>query len=167
MATQALPIPIQAPVDGPGLLRGDGRAVLGGNELIVKGALEAGVSLITGYPGSPVAEVFLICEEHAAALADLGVEAILANNEAQSAAMLNGARQVPGARSMTVFKSVVSSRWSGWLSEHHPSLFTSRPRARAYRAWKYLQVPKGGARRAAGEEISRRAYSRRTSARPS
>ena len=106
MATQALPTPIQRTVDAAGLMRGDGRAVLIGNELIVKGALEAGVSLITGYPGSPVAEVFLICEEHAAALADLGVEAILANNEAQSAAMLNGARQVPGARSMTVFKSV-------------------------------------------------------------
>jgi indolepyruvate ferredoxin oxidoreductase len=86
--------------------RGHNRAVLAGNELIVKGALEAGVSLITGYPGSPVAEVFLVCEEHASHLADLGVEAVLANNEAQSAAMLNGARQVPGSRSMTVFKSV-------------------------------------------------------------
>jgi indolepyruvate ferredoxin oxidoreductase len=91
--------------DAP-LLRESGRVVLGGNELIVKGALEAGVSLITGYPGSPVAEVFLVCEQHADHLAELGVEAILANNEAQSAAMLNGARQVPGARSMTVFKSV-------------------------------------------------------------
>ena len=35
-----------------------------------------------------------------------GVEASLANNEAQSAAMVNGARQVPGARAMAVFKSV-------------------------------------------------------------
>jgi indolepyruvate ferredoxin oxidoreductase len=92
--------------DGPPLERGTGRAVLDGNELIVKGALEAGVSLITGYPGSPVAEVFSICEAHAAYLRELGTEAQLANNEAQSAAMLNGARQVPGARAMTVMKSV-------------------------------------------------------------
>ncbi|MEW6583511.1 MAG: thiamine pyrophosphate-dependent enzyme, partial [Actinomycetota bacterium] len=80
--------------------------MLNGNELIVKGALEAGVSLVTGYPGSPVAEVFLILEQHAAYLAELGVEASLANNEAQAAAMLNGARQVPGARAMAVMKSV-------------------------------------------------------------
>ena len=94
------------PADGPPLLRGSGRAVLDGNELIVKGALEAGVSLITGYPGSPVADVFSICESHAPYLRELGVEAQLANNEAQSAAMLNGARRVPGARAMAVFKSV-------------------------------------------------------------
>ncbi len=106
MGTQTLPSPTATQSDAPGVLRERGRAVLAGNELIVKGALEAGVSLITGYPGSPVAEVFLICEEHAETLGELGVEAILANNEAQSAAMLNGARQVPGARSMTVFKSV-------------------------------------------------------------
>ena len=106
MATQTLPTPAPTTRVGPGMLRGDGRAVLGGNELIVKGALEAGVSLITGYPGSPVADVFLVCEEHAEHLRELGVEAVLANNEAQSAAMLNGARQVPGSRSMTVFKSV-------------------------------------------------------------
>jgi indolepyruvate ferredoxin oxidoreductase len=92
--------------DSPPLRRGAGRAVLDGNELIVKGALEAGVSLITGYPGSPVADVFSICEAHAPYLLELGTEAQLANNEAQSAAMLNGARQVPGARAMAVFKSV-------------------------------------------------------------
>ena len=92
--------------DGPPIRRGVGRAVLDGNELIVKGALEAGVSLITGYPGSPVADVFSICEAHAPYLRELGTEAQLANNEAQSAAMLNGARQVPGARAMAVMKSV-------------------------------------------------------------
>ena len=92
--------------DGPPIRRGVGRAVLDGNELIVKGALEAGVSLITGYPGSPVADVFSICEAHAPYLRELGIEAQLANNEAQSAAMLNGARQVPGARAMAVMKSV-------------------------------------------------------------
>lgn len=105
MATVA-PHPQANPRTGPALREGSGRAVLDGNELIVKGALEAGVSLITGYPGSPVAEVFTICEAHASYLRELGVEAQLANNEAQSAAILNGARQVPGARAMTVFKSV-------------------------------------------------------------
>ena len=92
--------------DGPPIRRGVGRAVLDGNELIVKGALEAGVSLITGYPGSPVADVFSICEAQAPYLRELGTEAQLANNEAQSAAMLNGARQVPGARALAVMKSV-------------------------------------------------------------
>lgn len=91
---------------GSPMSRGTGRAVLTGNELIVKGALEAGVSLVTGYPGSPVAEVFIVCERHGAYLAELGVEASLADNEAQSAAMLNGARQVPGARSIAIMKSV-------------------------------------------------------------
>jgi indolepyruvate ferredoxin oxidoreductase len=105
MATLAIDRQPRA-AEGPPLRRGYGRAVLDGNELIVKGALEAGVSLITGYPGSPVAEVFTICEQHAGYLAELGVEATLANNEAQSAAMVNGARQVPGARAMAVFKSV-------------------------------------------------------------
>jgi indolepyruvate ferredoxin oxidoreductase len=79
---------------------------MNGNELIVKGALEAGVSLITGYPGSPIADVFTICEENGAYLLELGVEAMLTNNEAQGAAMLNGARGVPGARAMVVMKSV-------------------------------------------------------------
>jgi len=105
VATLALDRP--APRDEqPPLQRGRGRVALSGNELIVKGALEGGVSLITGYPGSPVADVFTICERAAPYLRTLGVEASLANNEAQSAAMLNGARQVPGARPMAVFKSV-------------------------------------------------------------
>ena len=100
------PATMVVPEAGSPMIRSTGRAVLTGNELIVKGALEAGVSLITGYPGSPVAEVFIVCERHAADLAELGVEAALADNEAQSAAMLNGARQVPGARSLAIMKSV-------------------------------------------------------------
>ena len=35
-----------------------------GNELILKGALEAGASLLTGYPGSPVADVFDVASKH-------------------------------------------------------------------------------------------------------
>ena len=34
--------------------------ILNGNELIVQGALEAGFSLYTGYPGSPLADFFNI-----------------------------------------------------------------------------------------------------------
>lgn len=99
--------PLAGPDSSAPLLQRDaGRYVMNGNELIVKGALEAGVSLIAGYPGSPVADVFTICEEISGHLLDLGVEAMLTNNEAQAAAMLNGARGVPGARSMIVMKSV-------------------------------------------------------------
>jgi indolepyruvate ferredoxin oxidoreductase len=105
VATLALDRPAPENEEPP-LQRNAGRVALSGNELIVKGALEGGVSLITGYPGSPVADVFTICERAAPYLRALGVEATLANNEAQSAAMLNGARQVPGARPMAVFKSV-------------------------------------------------------------
>ena len=53
-----------------------------------------------------MAEVFTICEAHAGYLRSSASRRQLANNEAQSAAMVNGARQVPGARAMAVFKSV-------------------------------------------------------------
>ena len=36
---------------------------MSGNELIVQGALEAGYSLYTGYPGSPLADYFNILHE--------------------------------------------------------------------------------------------------------
>lgn len=86
--------------------RSDGTAVLDGNELLVKGALEAGVSLITGYPGSPVANVFDVVESHRALFKALGTYGTIANNEAQSVAMLHGLMSVPGAKGMAVFKSV-------------------------------------------------------------
>ena len=35
-------------------------SVLSGNELIIQGGLEAGFSLYTGYPGSPLADYFNI-----------------------------------------------------------------------------------------------------------
>ena len=43
-------------------IKDKGFEVFNGNELIIKGALEGGVSLITGYPGSPVADVFDVAE---------------------------------------------------------------------------------------------------------
>src|SRR3954470_7675978 len=76
-----------------------------GNELIIKGALEAGVGLITGYPGSPVSEVFDAISLVAPLLAERGIGAQIANNEALSTARLNGARQA-GLRAMAVMKSV-------------------------------------------------------------
>jgi indolepyruvate ferredoxin oxidoreductase len=91
--------------DNP-LLASEGTAVLDGNELIVKGALEAGVALITGYPGSPVANVFDVVEAQQAMFRERGIKCIIANNENQSAAMLHGAMTVPGVYAMAVFKSV-------------------------------------------------------------
>ncbi len=76
-----------------------------GNELLVKGALEAGVGLITGYPGSPVSDVFDVLHDIAPYLAERGIVAQIANNEALSTARLNGARQA-GLRAMAVMKSV-------------------------------------------------------------
>ncbi len=76
-----------------------------GNELILKGALEAGVSLLTGYPGSPVADVFEAAAKQAPYLRSLGCVAEIAGNEALAAARLNGA-QMAGIRAMAVMKSV-------------------------------------------------------------
>ena len=78
-----------------------------GNELLVKGALETpgGVHLLTGYPGSPVAGFFDALESIGPLLLDKGVVAKIANNEAISVAMVNGA-QMAGCRAITAFKSV-------------------------------------------------------------
>ncbi|MAT38668.1 MAG: hypothetical protein CL946_03590 [Ectothiorhodospiraceae bacterium] len=83
-----------------------GIAVFDGNELLVKGALEAGVALITGYPGSPVANVFDVIEANQDYFREKGIKGVIANNENQSASLLHGAMSVPGVRAMTVFKSV-------------------------------------------------------------
>src|SRR3569832_800098 len=78
-----------------------------GNELLVKGALETegGVHLLTGYPGSPVAGFFDVLESIGQLLAEKGMVAKIANNEALSVAMVNGA-QMAGCRGMTAFNSV-------------------------------------------------------------
>ncbi|MCX5660623.1 MAG: thiamine pyrophosphate-dependent enzyme [Planctomycetota bacterium] len=78
-----------------------------GNELLVKGALEVegGVHLLTGYPGSPVAGFFDTLETVSPLLSDKGIVARIANNEALSLAMVNGA-QMAGCRAITAFKSV-------------------------------------------------------------
>jgi indolepyruvate ferredoxin oxidoreductase len=91
----------------PRFLREAGTELFNGNELLVKGALETagGVHLLTGYPGSPVAQFFDIIEENAALFRSRGIHAAIANNEAISVAMVNGSQMAP-CRAMSVFKSV-------------------------------------------------------------
>jgi indolepyruvate ferredoxin oxidoreductase len=83
----------------------NGTHVYTGCELLVKGALESGVSLLTGYPGSPIAEVFDILERNAELLKTNGIVAQIANNEALSIARLNGS-QMADVRAITFMKSV-------------------------------------------------------------
>ena len=83
----------------------NGTHVYTGCELLVKGALESGVSLLTGYPGSPIAEVFDIIERNAELLKTNGIVAQIANNEALSIARLNGS-QMADVRAITFMKSV-------------------------------------------------------------
>ncbi|MEM9790031.1 MAG: 2-oxoacid:acceptor oxidoreductase family protein [Planctomycetota bacterium] len=84
-----------------------GLCLFTGNELLVKGALETpgGVNLLTGYPGSPVAGFFDAAERIGPLLAEHGVVARMAVNEAISVAMLNGLQMV-GGRGIAAFKSV-------------------------------------------------------------
>lgn len=84
-----------------------GTNVFNGNELLVKGALEAdgGVHLMTGYPGSPVATFFDVLSDLAPLLKEHGIEGRLANNEALAVAAINGSQMGP-FRGMAVFKSV-------------------------------------------------------------
>lgn len=67
--------------------------ILNGNELIIQGALEAGFSLYTGYPGSPLAEYFNILYNRKNELKEKGIRVVIANSEANAAAMASGAKQ--------------------------------------------------------------------------
>src|SRR5579871_1663079 len=89
----------------PRFVKEKGTETYTGNELIVKGGLEAGMNLLTGYPGSPVADVFEAAANATPYLQEHGILAQIANNEALSAARLNGA-QMAGLRAITVMKSV-------------------------------------------------------------
>src|SRR4051794_6343006 len=86
-------------------LKEEGTEVFSGNELLLKGALEAGCSLLTGYPESPISDLFDAAAANQQVLRGLGVLAELANNEALSVARLNGARMA-GVRAMAAMKSV-------------------------------------------------------------
>ena len=63
------------------------------------------MGLMTGYPGSPVAEVFDAAERIRELLVEKGVMVQIANNEALGAARLNGA-QMESIRAIAVMKSV-------------------------------------------------------------
>lgn len=91
----------------PRFLVESGTEIFTGSELLLKGCLETpgGVGLLTGYPGSPVAGFFDSCHDIAELLAEHGVAAKMANNEAISVAMVNGAQMV-GVKAIAVFKSV-------------------------------------------------------------
>src|ERR1041384_4663176 len=91
----------------PRFLKGEGAEVFTGNELLIKGALEAegGTHLLTGYPGSPIAGFFDAMELVAPLFKGKGIRACIANNEALGAAMLNGSQMGP-LRGICAMKSV-------------------------------------------------------------
>ena len=82
-----------------------GTGIFTGNELLIKGALECGIGEITGYPGSPLTEVFDTLEKIRNLLDTKGIAAQIANNEAMAAARLNGS-QMANIQAMAVMKSV-------------------------------------------------------------
>ena len=83
----------------------NGTNVYTGCELLVKGSLESGVSLLTGYPGSPISEVFDILQRNSDLLKSHGIVAQIANNEALGIARLNGS-QMADMRAIAFMKSV-------------------------------------------------------------
>ncbi len=91
----------------PRFLTSEGLEVFTGSEMLVKGALEAdgGVHLLGGYPGSPIAGYFDSMSRIKDLLKAKGIHAVINNNEALSAAMLNGTQALP-CRAMIVMKSV-------------------------------------------------------------
>lgn len=91
----------------PRFLVESGTEIFTGSELLLKGCLETpgGVALLTGYPGSPVANFFDACHDIAGLLKEKGVAAKMANNEALAVAMVNGSQMV-GVKAICVFKSV-------------------------------------------------------------
>ncbi len=86
-------------------LKEEGTEVFTGNELILKGALESRAALITGYPGSPVSDIFDVAYSNRDLLKRHGILAEMANNEALAVARLNGSRMA-AVRAMAVMKSV-------------------------------------------------------------
>ena len=76
-----------------------------GTELILKGALEGGVSLLTGYPGSPLADFFNSARLVKELLKEKGIVFQVANNEALGAARVNGS-QMEDIKAIVAMKSV-------------------------------------------------------------
>ncbi|HXH30554.1 MAG TPA: 2-oxoacid:acceptor oxidoreductase family protein [Bacteriovoracaceae bacterium] len=79
--------------------------ILNGNELLVQGALEAGFHLYTGYPGSPLADFFNILNSEKDELLKKGIRVVIANSEANAAAMASGAKMA-GQNVLVAMKSM-------------------------------------------------------------
>jgi indolepyruvate ferredoxin oxidoreductase len=79
--------------------------ILNGNELLIQGGLEAGFHLYTGYPGSPLADFFNILHERKDELQDKGIRVVIANSEANAAAMASGAKMA-GQNVLVAMKSM-------------------------------------------------------------
>jgi len=79
--------------------------ILNGNELLIQGALEAGFHLYTGYPGSPLADFFNILYEEKENLQKKGIRVVIANSEANAAAMASGAK-MSGHHVLVAMKSM-------------------------------------------------------------
>ncbi len=82
-----------------------GIQVYTGSELLLKGALEGKVSLLTGYPGSPLADFFNSARTIKELLKDKGILFQVANNEALGAARVNGS-QMEDIKAIVAMKSV-------------------------------------------------------------
>ncbi len=82
-----------------------GHKILNGNELLIQGALEAGFHLYTGYPGSPLADFFNILFEEKEELHKKGIRVVIANSEANAAAMASGAKMA-GQNVLVAMKSM-------------------------------------------------------------
>ncbi|MEM1618458.1 MAG: indolepyruvate ferredoxin oxidoreductase subunit alpha [Desulfurococcaceae archaeon] len=83
------------------LLPPGSRVALLGNEAIARGVLEAGVYVVTGYPGTPSSEVIMTLQEHSKNL-DIYVE--WAVNERVAFEIAYGAA-ISGARAMVTMKA--------------------------------------------------------------
>lgn len=79
--------------------------ILNGNELLIQGALEAGFNLYTGYPGSPLADFFNILFEEKEEMQKKGIRVVIANSEANAAAMASGAKMA-GQNVLVAMKSM-------------------------------------------------------------
>lgn len=79
--------------------------ILNGNELLIQGALEAGFQLYTGYPGSPLADFFNILHERKEDFHQKGARVVIANSEANAAAMASGAKMA-GRNTLVAMKSM-------------------------------------------------------------
>lgn len=76
-----------------------------GNELLIQGGLEAGFDLYTGYPGSPLADFFNILYERKEEFKQKGIKVVIANSEANAAAMASGAKMA-GQNTLIAMKSM-------------------------------------------------------------